>query len=240
MIDTPDLELFPQTPASLLTALQLSDTLFPSGRYTLSHGLEMFVETGRVTDAESLEAVVRDYLTQALAKCEAVAIAAAHRAASDDDLDTLVDLDRHLHALRLPREASMSSVRTGQQFTRTALELADSDLLRRFATEVDEQRAFGGHSVVLGIVTAEWGVDQHTAVLSEMYAYTAALIGAALRLMRLSHVEAQAIILRLQHDMNVACQVAIDTPYHDMQTFAPMIDIMQMRHERSRMRLFAS
>ena len=233
-------DTFAQTSASLLGTLQLSDSLFPSGRYTLSHGLEMFVETGRVHDAMSLEAVVRDYLIQSLARCEAVAVASAHRAAVADDLDTLIDIDRHLHAIRLPTEASTASVRSGQQFIRTARQLIDDDLLGRFDAAVRDGRAIGGHAVVIGIATVSWGIDVFTAVLSELYAYSAALVSAALRLMRLDHVEAQGIVLRLRDDMDTAARVAIETPYRDMHAFAPMIDVMQMQHERSRMRLFAS
>lgn len=231
---------FPQTTASLLSTLQLSDSLFPSGRYTLSHGLEMFVETGRVHDAASLEKVIRDYLIQSLARCEAVTVAAAWQAAFDDDIETLIAIDRHLHALRLPTEASAASVRTGNQFIRTALKLVDDDLLRRFQTEVEAGRAIGGHATVIGMVTVAWQIDRYSAVLSELYAYTAALVSAALRLIRLDHVDAQAMVLRLHGAMETAATVAIDTPYQDMQAFAPMIDIMQMQHERSRMRMFAS
>ena len=32
--------------ASLLASLQLADSAFPSGRYTLSHGLESFAQSG--------------------------------------------------------------------------------------------------------------------------------------------------------------------------------------------------
>lgn len=233
-------EVFPQTAQSLLGTLQLSDSLFPSGRYTLSHGLEMFVESGRVHDAASLEAVVSDYLVHSLGRCEAVAVAAAWKAAADDDLATAVDIDRHLHALRLPQEASSASVRTGRQFIRTAQRLLDSPFLTAFESAVEQGRAVGSHAAVVGIVSHAWGIDRRTAVLSELYAYTAALISAALRLMRLDHVHAQEIMLRLHQEMTAACDATMDTPYQDMHAFAPMIDVMQMQHERSRMRMFAS
>ena len=233
-------EVLLQTEISLLSTLQLGDSLFPSGRYTLSHGLETFVESGRVHDADSLEAVVRDYLIQSLARCEAVAVAAAHTATARDDVETLIDIDRHLHALRLPREASVASVRTGRQYIRTSQRLVPNAVLDRFAEAVDAGDTPGSHATVVGITSFAWGVDLHTAVLGELYAYSAALVGAALRLMRLDHVDAQAILLRLQSAMSHAAHAAIETDYRDMHAFAPSIDIMQMQHERSRMRLFAS
>lgn len=225
---------------SLLSAFQLGDSMFPSGRYTLSHGLEMFVETGRVHDADSLEGIVRDYLIQSLARCEAVVVGAAHTAAANGDLDDLIDIDRQLHALRLPIEASSASVRTGRQYIRTSQRLVESDILNRFATAAQEGLTPGSHATVVGITSFAWGVDRHTAVLGELYAYSAALVGAALRLMRLDHVDAQAILMRLQPDITRAAHTAVATNYQDMHAFAPSIDIMQMLHERSRMRLFAS
>ncbi len=42
---------------SLLAALQLGDSLFPSGGFTLSHGLETLAELGLVSDASDARAV---------------------------------------------------------------------------------------------------------------------------------------------------------------------------------------
>jgi urease accessory protein len=231
---------FLQTDESFLGALQLGDSLFPSGRYTLSHGLEMFVESGRVVDAASLEAVVRDYLTESLATCETVAVARANEAAIRGDLDQILRIDHLVHALRLPWEVSSSSTRTGRQLVATSRQLVASPILDRFADEIAADRAVGSHAVVFGLLTAAWNIDARTAALAELYAYTAAFVGAAMRLIRLDHVEAQTIIHRLQQDMTEAADIAMGLRVDDMHAFAPLVDIMQMQHERARMRLFAS
>lgn len=231
---------FLQSPTALLSTLQFADSLFPSGRYTLSHGLEMFVETKRVRDAETLEQVARDYVIELVGRCEAVAVATSNQAAAAGDLETVLAVDALLHAMRLPSEVSSSSVRSGRQLIATAQRLVNDDTLERFAGLVKAEEAVGGHAVVFGITSAALGIDPRTAVLAELYAYTAALIGAALRLIRLDHVEAQAIMLRLQEAIVVAADRALCTSFEDMEAFAPMVDIMQMQHERSRMRLFAS
>lgn len=235
-----DEQVLLQSDESFLGALQLADSLFPSGRYTLSHGLEMFVETNRVNNAASLEAVVRDYLTESLGTCETVAVARVNEAAGCGDLELIVRVDHLVHALRLPAEVWSSSARTGRQLIATGRKLMDSPILDQFSEEVNAGRAVGSHAVVFGIVTAGWNIDARTAVLAELYAYTAALVGAALRLIRLDHVEAQAIIHRLRHDLTGVADIAMRLPVDDMHAFAPMVDIMQMQHERARMRLFAS
>lgn len=233
-------EHFLQSPKALLGTLQLADSLFPSGRYTLSHGLEMFVESGQVKDAESLERVVMDYLTATVGRCEAVAVANANQAAFDGDLDTVFAVDELLHALRLPWETSSASVRSGRQLIVTGSRLVDDEGLAKLSDAVTNGETPGSHSVVFGVVSNAFGIDARTAVLAELYAWTAALIGSALRLIRLDHVDAQAILLKLQPEMAVAAERALHTHYEDMEAFAPAVDIRQMQHERSRMRMFAS
>ncbi|MEI8241608.1 MAG: urease accessory UreF family protein, partial [Actinomycetota bacterium] len=156
------------------------------------------------------------------------------------DCSHIVRIDHLVHALRLPWEVSSSSARTGRQLIATGKKLMDSPILDRFSAEVNAGEAVGSHAVVFGIVTAGWNIDARTAVLAELYAYTAALVGAALRLMRLDHVEAQLIIHRLHKDMTEVADKAMTLRVEDMQAFAPTVDIMQMQHERARMRLFAS
>ena len=104
----------------LLSALQLGDSFFPSGRYTLSSGLESFAEAGLLTDVTDLEAVLSDFVVLA-SRSEAVAAAQATIAAASQNVSTLIDIDQLLLAMRLPAEASaVASVRTGHQVLMTA------------------------------------------------------------------------------------------------------------------------
>ena len=48
-----------QTLKQQLAFLQLADSFFPSGSYTLSHGLESLVQANAISHAEQLETFVR-------------------------------------------------------------------------------------------------------------------------------------------------------------------------------------
>ena len=69
---------------TLLALLQLTDSGFPSGRYTLSHGLETFAQEGLLGTPSAPDALraLRDFIRFGVASSDGVALACAHRASS--------------------------------------------------------------------------------------------------------------------------------------------------------------
>jgi urease accessory protein len=226
--------------SDLLAVLQLADSFFPSGRFTLSHGLESFGQAGLLPSALTLEPLVVDYLTEAVAPSEGVAVAEANRATAQGDVERLVDIDQLLFALKLPAEASASSTRTGRQLLVTAGRLGGHPVLSAYDMAVKEGLAPGCHAVVFGIVTAGWGLSPVQAVVVELYSYAANLLGAALRTVRLDHVEAQEIMLRIRPAIAEAAAAAVRIDFNEMSAFSPTIESMQMLHQQAHIRLFAS
>lgn len=225
---------------SLLSALQLADSFFPSGLYTLSHGLESFIQYGWVARGAELEPLIEDYLTAVVGGADAVAAAEASRLATVGDVATILDVDRRLLSMKLAHEAAVSSVRTGRQLLTMARSLSQDHMLEQYAGHVNAGQAPGTYAVALGVFGAAWGLPPAQVALVELYSFTTGLLGAALRTMRLGHVEAQGILHRLKPVIGALAQQAARTGYRDMCAFAPAIELMQMRHERAEVRLFAS
>src|SRR5262245_26213647 len=74
-------------PASYLSLLQLNDSAFPTGRYTLSYGLEAFAQSGLLTSPtrpSTLVQLLRDCIRCGVAPSDGVALACAHRATGPD------------------------------------------------------------------------------------------------------------------------------------------------------------
>ncbi len=72
-----------------------------SGAFTQSHGLETLVAEGEVTSAADVEAVLAAHLRHRLARADLPALLAAHRAATDADLEQLAKIDEVLTAVNL-------------------------------------------------------------------------------------------------------------------------------------------
>jgi urease accessory protein len=225
---------------AFLTALQLADGTFPSGRYTLSQGLESFIQLQRLQGPEDLRKLLEDYVTLVVGPTDAVATASAVRAVEGDDLATLVDADLLLLSLKLAHESAMASRRTGHSLLRLACDLTENRTLDSYATEVSSGRAPGNYAVVFGILAAALGLTADQAATVELYSFVAGLLGVALRIFGIDHTFAQQTLQELRPVLRQAAGLATSTHYQDMGAFAPLIDIMQMRHERAHIRLFGS
>lgn len=222
-----------------LNALQVSDTFFPTGVYTLSHGLEAFIQAGLVSKAE-VELLLRDYLENVLGPADGVALAQAHRVTGERDLGGLMEIDRRLFAMKLVREGRESSRRVGKRILAMAVKLNPDRLLTDYRVAVDAGSCPGNSAVALGAVAATLSIARTEAMLIGLYTFATSFLGAAMRLVRLDHEEAHLILSRLKPLMVRVVQENMNKRLKEMRAFAPLIDIMGMAHERARIRLFIS
>lgn len=227
----------------LLLALQLSDSSFPSGMYTLSHGLEGLAQHGEVS-ADTLTDTVHGILRHNVGPGESTALALAWAASSTTDLDelcaALARIDRRIHATRLAKQARVSAVRTGRQVLDLAAELMEDPAVRAWNAYVSARHSPGSASVVMGLVYARGGLGAREAVATDLSAYLASLAGAALRLRLTDHRGAQRLITRAAPVITEIAGSAVIRPIEELGGFAPALDIAQMRHETAPARLFAS
>ncbi|HEX5200455.1 MAG TPA: urease accessory UreF family protein [Actinoplanes sp.] len=232
--------------AGLLAVLQLSDSAFPSGRYTLSYGLETWAQSGRLStpsDPAVLTALLRDHVRLAVGPSDGVALACAHRAATGPgpvDLGLVRRADERLSAVKLSREARQTSARTGRALLRVATDAFDAEALSRYAHEVVGRRTPGNHAVALGVLSGCLGVPRLESVAGELFAFAASWVAAAVRLAVTDHGTAQAVLRRVRRDLGAAARSAAGRDVADIRSCAPLLDIMTMRHEETELRLFAS
>ncbi|TDB84875.1 urease accessory protein [Actinomadura sp. KC216] len=221
----------------LLAQLQLTDSGFPSGLYTLSHGLEGHFQV-RAVHADDLLGLVRD-LVRAAGTADASALALAHRAVSAGDWDELVEVDRRLYAIKLNEEQRRASTRTGRQVLDTAGPAFDSAPAVRLARLVADGAAPGNHAVVVGAVHAGLGVPVRNAVASDLYAFAASCAAAAVRLGRIDFRRAQALLREVRPELVAATDVALAArDPQDLHASVPAADAVAAVHERAEARLF--
>lgn len=223
-----------------LGSLQLTDSAFPSGLYTLSHGLEAYAQGGQLCGEGDLEALITDLLRDGVGPADGVALANAHRAAVDDEPERAAEADLRLVATRLAREARTASVRTGRQLLGLASALFAHPVLAHHARRVRRGELPGCHAVALGLATAALGVTREHAMAGELYAFCVGCTGAAIRLSLIDHRAAQCLLHRLKP---VIGQVVLDNVHRGVGEIAsstPLADVMAMRHERADGRLFMS
>jgi urease accessory protein len=226
---------------SFLSLLQFTDGLFPAGAYAHSFGLEYYVQSGEVRDVRGLEAFLRAHLESSIAPADAVAALCAWRAVKVDDLASCLALDETLDAMKTASELRDASRQMGRQTMRVASYLAGKNrVLADFGEAVRNDSTPGHHPVVFGVIGGAMGWSSADLAAAYLYSSSAALLGAALRLMPLGQLAGQGVLWNLQPLIARLADEVQDKTEADMWTFAPALEIASMRHAALDARLFRS
>jgi len=212
--------------------LQTTDSLFPTGAFSHSGGLEGLVADGLLSTAEDAERAVEEILTRSFARVDLPACGLAHRAA--DDVERLLEIDAAVDALKAPRETREAGRSLGRRRLKA---VAAPDAYR---TAVEEGRSPGQQAVVTGIHAALDGVSREDALLAFAYGTAAGLVASAMKLLPLGQSRAQALLTRLGEGVPERVRAADATGLEELGSFTPLLDIAAMRHETARTRLFIS
>ncbi|KDQ66566.1 urease accessory UreF family protein [Streptomyces halstedii] len=223
----------------LLVSLQLTDSAFPSGFYTLSHSLEGFAQAGAV-DSGSLPGLLESLLLHGVGPADATALALAHRATRAGRPETVAAVDEHLFATKLGQEMRRAATRTGRQLLDLAAEVYDRPEIGAYFARVVRREVPGTQAVAAGIVYAATGVPVRQAVASDLFAFCASFAGAALRLRLTDHRRAQTMLHAMTPVIERTVEAALRRELADVGATVFASDIMSGRHERAEARLFAS
>jgi urease accessory protein len=225
--------------AILARMLQFGDSMFPVGAFSFSSGLESAVQKGVVTDAATLHQFARTAVEQA-ARGDGIALIAAHRAATAGDIDALVRIDEQVYARKLSGEARTMSVRTGKKFTEMGVQVVGAPLLDTWCERIETSATPGCFPVALAINFAVQQLSSRQAFVVHQYGVAATVLGAALRLMRIGHVETQKILYALNEIAEDAYETAAVARLSDMSGYAPLTEILAAVHTKAHVRLFMS
>ena len=227
-----------------LAALQLADSFFPTGSYAHSQGLEGMAAQGWVSCAEEVHEFLAGLLTGSFLPSDGVALLNAHRRAGEGDLKTLVQIDRRLHAMRLPEEIRLASTQSGRRFLDESFVLLAlkgvPSIFQEYRALVTGGEAPGCASVAFALSAWASGIEAEPALYACCHSFAVGVLGAAQRLMPLSHSEAQQILRSLHCDIAAGYREIQDRHWKEMTSFAPLADIASMRHEAADVRMFAS
>jgi urease accessory protein len=223
-----------------LSLLQFSDGLFPAGAYAHSLGLESYVQAGTISDAAGVESFLRAHLEGAAAPTDGKAAALVRRAAVEGDLAACLRLDGILEAAKVAQELRQASRQMGRQMMRIAVNLCDHHLLQELYAAASSGSTPGHQAVAWGAVggVLEW--PEMETIGAYLYSSSAALVGAALRLLPLGQLAGQGILSRLLPLIaHLAEEIQRDED-SDLWSFAPSLEIVAMQHARLEARLFRS
>ena len=223
-----------------LTLTQLADSFFPSGSYTLSHGLEFLIQQEKVQHPGDIISFIQVLLHYKIATCDLIALIHAYNASAVNDTEEIKQIAAQLYAQTLIETTRKTQIQSG----RALLMVAQSTWKHPQLEILERKRALDQfyclHPVIFGVVGKVADLNLTDTTLAFLHGFVTGVLGAAIRLGSLGHLEAQQILLHLSPDIEAACHTASAMDLADMRSCTPTIDLAQMSHGKLSSKLFAS
>jgi urease accessory protein len=219
---------------SFLKLLQLADSALPIGSLAHSFGLESLIADGDIEagSSASLAWYLEDCLAESLL-ADAVFCREAHTRAAQNAL--VVDLNRHLSALRLARESREASLTLGHRFAALAAAVQPDPVLIALA-ELQELH----HSIAFGYTLGRLGLASDFTVSAFLHQSIMNTVSAAQRLLPLGQAEANRIAWHLKPAILKTVENSRAFPFSAVRSFAHLPETASMRHSYLPTRLFVS
>lgn len=226
--------------AAAVRLLQFGDSVFPVGSFTFSNGLEMAVQAGVVHDRATLDEYVRT-ITRQVATSDGIAVLAAHRAAVTGDLDRIRRCDEAVLLHKLNEETRTMTVRMGRKLAEAASRIVgDSILDKHFRGTAADDPVPVTYPVALGALFASIDLTEQDAFAVHQYGAAMVVLSAALRLMRVDHLDTQEILFAVNARAAEDYRDVATANLEDMRAFAPAVDVLSAAHIHAHVRMFSN
>jgi urease accessory protein len=96
----------------------------------------------------------------------------------------------------------------------------------------------GTYPVAQALVFSALGLAEQDTFAVHQYGVASMMLGAALRLMKVSYLDTQAVLFEINQSAAAAYEKVALADLDDMSTFAPVMDILAAVHVKSRIRMF--
>lgn len=226
------------TDLSDLTLMQMSDSFFPSGLYTMSNGLETIFDEKRASSQNDISDFLEITLEQQLGPADSVALSNAYDCAKNNDLLGIMNCDDTLNSMKLIQESRAASCRAGSQTMKCVSAISSHEILEKFSEKISKNESPGMHPVVIGVCSFVMGVKKEQAKQMMMYGFCVSVTGAALRLGIIDHIQSQKILHEIKPKIQQILEKFSDTKINDCWQFSPNYDLFQMTHENKFSKMF--
>ncbi len=218
--------------ADLMALLQHSDSFFPSGAVAFSWGLETLHSDGQIRGAAEVEAFLLGQTLHRWVCFDRTVLGQVYRVAPD--LDAIECIDRSVESLTLAREAREGSRRAGSTLLRVHAQLG-TPRAQPYRERVQSGRAQGHLPVVQALLWHASGFSLEATLAASLHSLSIGVLGAAIRMGVLGHIDAQRILQRVRQEMRALAAPEVD---EQPSSFVPAAEIAMMKHEVQHARLF--
>ena len=222
--------------------IQTTDTLFPSGGYAHSYGLEELVALGRVSSKRDLEDFLLYEILPALENLELPYLRFCLDAISKREYEDLFVLNEEICSWKLTCETRNAGLAQGTQMIRMIQDIYQCPVSARFAEMLLLRGEQCQQITATALLRKVQQVPMAPSMIAWIYQTVSNFCSASIKLLRLGEVACQKIIHccldrgRIQETLSRSMAVE----RKEAGFFNPMLDLASARHELAFSRLFIS
>ena len=222
--------------------IQTTDTLFPSGGYAHSYGLEEMVALGKVQSKEDLEGFLMQEILPSLEKLELPYLRYSVEAVEKNDLEELAKINEEISAWKLTREIRDAGNSQGAQLLRMILEIYQCPLSKKLKQLLQERGDQCQHITATALLRNKQKAPLDSSMIAWIYQAVSNFCSASIKLLRLGELACQKIIHRCINGEKIQGLLArsVEVKREEAGFFNPMLDLASARHELAFSRLFIS
>ena len=225
------------SPYALYRLMTWLSPSYPIGAFSYSSGIEWAVESGDVTDADSLMRWLAVMFAEGGGFCDCVFLRHAHEAIAEPQNAKLREVAELSAAFIPSKERYLETTAQGRAFVEATRAVWPCEAMERLVT------AFEGpltYPVAVGVAAAGHGIAVRLALQAYSHAMVANWISAGVRLVPLGQTDGQRILAALEPVVARTILRALKTSLDQVGSSALRSDLSSMRHETQYTRLFRS
>ena len=223
-----------------LAMMQLADSFFPTGSFTFSHGLEALVQQEKVKTMPDLLTFLQLLLTNKVGTTDVVALIHSYRGCKANSIAAIERADRQLFVQTAIAKQRETQRQSGRALLMVAGNTWQDERLKILNCLTAEGKINCLQPIIFGAIAAVVGISEEDSVIAFLHGFVTGILGAAIRLGVLGHLQGQEILVRLAPVIEGVWLTAASMNLEKMWSCTPTIEIAQMQHAKLDQRLFAN
>ena len=225
---------------SELNLLQVSDPMFPIGSFTLSNGLETYVQKGIVHNSETAKSYLTNYIRDYLPYNDLLLLKSVNKAAKENSFEQIRELDNLVQAATVPREIKEGSNKLCKSFFRVISKFNSNGLVKQYIEEVRKKQLVGHYPIIYGLYLWEAGAGLSRVLTTYAYNVAASIVTNCAKLIPLSQLEGQRVLFEVFEEIEDSINLVGKLDKDNYARCMPAFEIRSMEHERLYARLYIS